>query len=153
MTDSSWISRLISSTLLSFQKPDEAMEDEAEDDAEDDAAAGDEAATGGGSRTAGTAWTGAVSALEDRTPKRLLLHSQKLLHLLEAFVACTLETVGVVVVAVGLRSRRVCASDGPNACEFLLVGCSVAFLEEVSRLGKSSELSSQARTWKVLLGN
>jgi len=123
-----------------------------EEGAEDDAAA-DEAATGGGSRTTGAAWTGAVSALEDRTPKRLLLHSQKLLHLLEAFVACTLETVGVVVVAVGLRSRRVCASDGPNACEFLPEGRVAVFLEEVSRLGKSSELSSHARTWNALLGN
>jgi len=90
-----------------------------EDDAEDDAAAGDEAATGGGSRTAGTAWTGAVSALEDRTPKRLLPHSQKLLHLLEAVAVCTLEVVGVVAVVVELRSRHTCASDGPNACELL----------------------------------
>ena len=153
MADSSWISRLISSTLLSFQKPDEAMEDDMEEDAEDDATAGDEAATGGGPRTTGTAWTGAVSALEDRIQKRLLLHSQKLLHLLEAVAVCTLEVVGVVVVVVGLRSRRACASDGPNACECLPEGRSVVFLEEVSRLGKSSELSSQARTWKVLLGN
>jgi hypothetical protein len=84
--------------------------------------------------------------------KLLLLHSQKLLVLDGfAFAVWTLEVV--VEVVVELRSRRDCAADGPNACELLLVGCSVAFLEEVSRLGKSSELSSQARTWKVLLGN
>ena len=59
------------------------------DDAEVDAAAEDEAAAGGGPTTAGSAWTGAVSVMEDRAPKRLRLHLQKLL-LLVAAVLCTL---------------------------------------------------------------